>query len=271
MSTPADNTPAWYHATQAVPASAPFGGGDLPEDERRGADRKSLVAAAALLIVIVCSIGVSVSALRGGPSDGTEAAAEAAEQAAQQNEAQGDAKAGASGSAKSTGGTTATTKAPTVTINSDPKPKSKPAGKPTTTTAKPSTPTTKPTPTTTPPTTAPPTTTPPTTTPPTTPPTTAPEPQPAVTSVTAPADFACSAGPYYTGSNTLTLEWTTTNAVSVSVAIDSPTGIYQSNLPANGSLELSGPCGGDTNTYYVIAVAADGTTATDSVVTTGHS
>jgi hypothetical protein len=52
------------------------------------------------------------------------------------------------------------------------------------------------------------------------------------------------------------------------VAIDSPGGIYDSGLPANGSLTLSAPCGGESNTYYVIAVGSGGQQATGSATTT---
>jgi hypothetical protein len=105
------------------------------------------------------------------------------------------------------------------------------------------------------------------TTAPTTTSTTAPGPQ--ITQISAPSTYACSQAPNAPSSNMLTLSWATTGAVSVDIAIDNPTGVYQRNLPASGNLEVPAPCAPDSNTYYVIAKDAQGNTATRSVSTRG--
>jgi hypothetical protein len=92
-------------------------------------------------------------------------------------------------------------------------------------------------------TTAPPTTT---TAPATT--TTAPSTAPSVTSIDA-SEFTCPGD--------LTLSWTTTNATSVEVAIDNPGGVFDTG-PANGSMSVPAPCGGDSQTYFVTAIAGNG-------------
>ena len=51
----------------------------------------------------------------------------------------------------------------------------------------------------------------------------------------------------------LTLTWTSTGATSVEVAIDTPTGVYDTG-PPDGSMEVPAPCDGDTQTYYVTAI-----------------
>jgi hypothetical protein len=91
----------------------------------------------------------------------------------------------------------------------------------------------------------------------------------AVSSVTAPAVFACSEAPEVEGSTQLTLRWTTTGAQSVTISIDSPGGTFQSGLPASGSLAVPAPCAPDSNTYYVTAIAADGSTTQRSTTTQG--
>ena len=87
--------------------------------------------------------------------------------------------------------------------------------------------------------------------------------------MSAPGTYACSEAPEFESPATVTVSWTTKNATSVSIAIDSPTGTYQSGLPANGSMELPAPCTGDTQTYYVIAHGTGGATATKSATTNG--
>lgn len=100
--------------------------------------------------------------------------------------------------------------------------------------------------------------------------TTTTSPPPQVTSVTAPSTFSCGGMGTVPPVTQLTLSWNTTNAQSVTVAIDDPNGAYQSGLPPNGSLLVPAPCSsGDTQTYYVIAIGAGGTRATKSVTTTG--
>lgn len=98
--------------------------------------------------------------------------------------------------------------------------------------------------------------------------TTAPAPQ--VTSISAPSTWTCGGGPYSPPNSQLTLNWNTSNAQSVTVAIDSPGGTYQSGLPANGSLQVPAPCAkGETQTYYVTAIGAGGAKSTKSTTTTG--
>lgn len=55
----------------------------------------------------------------------------------------------------------------------------------------------------------------------------------------------------------LTLSWTTENAVRVEIAIDNPGGVFTEG-PPNGSTSVPAPCDGDTQTYYVTAIAANG-------------
>lgn len=110
----------------------------------------------------------------------------------------------------------------------------------------------------------------PPTTKPATPPTTKPAPaKPTVLSVSAPAVYACSEAPDFTDPRMETVKWTTANAKSVSIAIDNPTGISYANLPANGQMDLSAPCKGDTQTFYIIATGFDGSTTTKSATTKG--
>ncbi|MGQ0826111.1 MAG: hypothetical protein ACT4OX_13960 [Actinomycetota bacterium] len=92
---------------------------------------------------------------------------------------------------------------------------------------------------------------------------------PRVESIGAPATFSCSEAPVFVGPGMLMLSWTTSGAESVTVAIDNPDGPYQTGLPTNGSLEVPAPCAPDDSTYYVIAIAPDGSTATGSAFTQG--
>lgn len=57
--------------------------------------------------------------------------------------------------------------------------------------------------------------------------------------------------------DTVTLTWQSENATGVEISIAYPGGLYDSG-PANGSMEVPGPCGGDSQTYYVVAVAGNG-------------
>jgi len=100
--------------------------------------------------------------------------------------------------------------------------------------------------------------------------TTSTAPAPQVTSVNAPSTWTCGGGPYSPPNSQLTLSWNTSNAQSVTVAIDSPGGTFQSGLPANGSLQVPAPCAkGETQTYYVTAIGAGGAKSTKSTTTTG--
>lgn len=63
----------------------------------------------------------------------------------------------------------------------------------------------------------------------------------------------------------LTLSWTSTNAVSVEVAIDNPGGVFDTG-PPNGSMEVPAPCGADTQTYYVTAISSSGDRSTETLV-----
>lgn len=126
-------------------------------------------------------------------------------------------------------------------------------------------------------------TAPPTTAPQAPPTTQAPAPQPpapqppapepttlVLTKVEAPANWSCGLeAPEQDPKTQLTLEWHAVGAVSVSVSIDSPNGVFADELPTSGSLVVPAPCGEDTNTYYVTAHAADGRTTTQSVTTMG--
>jgi hypothetical protein len=71
------------------------------------------------------------------------------------------------------------------------------------------------------------------------------------------------------GSGQTTLTWATSGAVSVEVSIDNENGTFQSGLPANGSGEFPGACFGDTQIYFVKAIAANGTSATRSITVEG--
>lgn len=263
MTTPMhDSEPTWYHRTVDTDAE----GFAFADDDHRP-DHRVKAAVAGLIVVILCAMGVSVAALKsdgsaerptrtetaGAPGADEEADEDADEATAEPTGQDDDERVSLSQTGEADeGDEPTTTKAP--------------SQKPPTTKA----PTTNP-PTTKAPTTAPPTTKPPTTNPPTTAPTTTKPaaPKPEVQSVSAPGTYACSEAPEFESPNTITVSWTTKNATSVSLAIDSPTGIYQSDLPANGSLVVSAPCQGDSNTYYVIAHGADGTTATKSATTNG--
>jgi hypothetical protein len=92
--------------------------------------------------------------------------------------------------------------------------------------------------------------------PPTTVATTTPPPPPPPVSVVGPGTYACTSGE----PALLVLQWTSLNAVSVTISIDYPGGIYEPDLPVFGALEVPAPCAPDSRTYYVIAKAADGTT-----------
>jgi hypothetical protein len=110
-------------------------------------------------------------------------------------------------------------------------------------------------------TTAAPITQPPVTSPPATQPTPTTASGPRVDSVSAsPAD--CD------GSGQTTLTWATTGAVSVEVSIDNENGTFQDGLPPDGSGEFPGACAGDTQIYFVKAIAANGQTSTRSVTAT---
>jgi hypothetical protein len=52
---------------------------------------------------------------------------------------------------------------------------------------------------------------------------------------------------------TLKITWAATGADSVYVAVDNKDGIYEGDLPLNGSYELTLNCG-STHTYWVVAV-----------------
>lgn len=77
----------------------------------------------------------------------------------------------------------------------------------------------------------------------------------AVTSIEA-SEFTCP--------GTLVLTWTTEGATSVEVAIDAADAVDQTG-PANGTTELPAPCDGDSWTYHVTAVAADGDRTTQEL------
>ena len=95
-------------------------------------------------------------------------------------------------------------------------------------------------------------------------------PGPTVDSMSAQETFTCEQGPDFEGgSTTLTVSWTTSNAESVTIAIDNPDGPYETGLPPDGSLDVPAPCAPDTNTYYVIAIGADGSEDRESRTTTG--
>lgn len=79
---------------------------------------------------------------------------------------------------------------------------------------------------------------------------------PAVTSIEA-SEFTCPGD--------LTLSWTTVNATSVEISIDNPGGVFATG-PANGSMEVPAPCDGDTQTYFVTAIAANGDRLTQELV-----
>jgi hypothetical protein len=63
----------------------------------------------------------------------------------------------------------------------------------------------------------------------------------------------------------LTLTWTSTNAVSVEVAIDNPGGVFDTG-PPSGSMQVPAPCGTDTQTYYVTAIGSGGERSTETLV-----
>lgn len=261
MTTQPGNEPTWYHRTVDAEPAAFAGGADIQPGRP---DRKVKAIAAGFIVVILCAMGVSVAALNGSSSDPSEAAG-----SAQKHEDASEEPAGlaAEGDAPDAGSDADADEASGPVEQSSKKPESNGSGS----TSGPKTPTTK-TPTTKAPGTSPTTAKPPTTTPPTTAPTTTSTtaaPKPEVLTVSAPSTFACSEAPEFQSPNTLTVSWTTKNATSVSIAIDSPTGIFESGLPANGSMELSAPCQGDTQTYYVIAHGTGGATATKSVTTNG--
>lgn len=90
--------------------------------------------------------------------------------------------------------------------------------------------------------------------------TAAPSTAPAVTSIQA-SDISCP--------DPITLSWTTTNAVSVEVAIDYVGGVFDTG-PPNGSMTVPAPCGGTTQTYFVTAIASNGDRITDQLELTGE-
>ena len=98
----------------------------------------------------------------------------------------------------------------------------------------------------------------------------APPPMFGVLWVDAPSVFVCSEAPGMEPQTQLTLSWATTGAASVIVSIDSPDGTWMDGLPADGSTVVPAPCGGDTNTYYVTAVAPNGLTDIEAVTTEGR-
>jgi hypothetical protein len=67
------------------------------------------------------------------------------------------------------------------------------------------------------------------------------------------------------GSGQITLTWATSGATSVEVSIDSENGTFQDGLPPSGSAQFPGACFGDTQIYFVKAIAANGTSATRSI------
>jgi hypothetical protein len=123
--------------------------------------------------------------------------------------------------------------------------------------------TTAPAPTTAAPTTPAPTTAAPTTAAPTT---AAPAPSgPAVDSVTTPQNnITCAEATAQ--ANLVTVSWKATGAASVTLAIDNPSGAYDSGLPAEGKTQIPATCG-DTQDVYIIPVAADGTAGTPTKIT----
>jgi hypothetical protein len=95
---------------------------------------------------------------------------------------------------------------------------------------------------------------------------------PVITSISGPPTVnVCSNAPAVTSPTQVTLKWTTTGATSVNVAIDSEGGVFASNLPPNGETTVPLPCGGDNNTYFVIALGPGGTRAVKSLTTEGRS
>jgi hypothetical protein len=57
-----------------------------------------------------------------------------------------------------------------------------------------------------------------------------------------------------------------TGVASVTLAIDNPSGAYDSGLPAEGKTQIPATCG-DTQDVYIIPVAADGTAGTPTKIT----
>jgi len=97
-------------------------------------------------------------------------------------------------------------------------------------------------------------------------PTTAPAPSgPAVDSVTTPQNNITCAEATAQG-NLATVSWKATGAASVTIAIDNPSGAYDSGLPAEGKTQIPATCG-DTQDVYIIPVAADGTAGTPTKIT----
>jgi hypothetical protein len=97
-------------------------------------------------------------------------------------------------------------------------------------------------------------------------PTTAPAPSgPAVDSVTTPQNNITCAEATAQG-NLATVSWKATGAASVTLAIDNPSGAYDSGLPAEGKTQIPATCG-DTQDVYIIPVAADGTAGTPTKIT----
>jgi hypothetical protein len=97
-------------------------------------------------------------------------------------------------------------------------------------------------------------------------PTTAPVPTgPSVDSATTPQNNITCAEATAQG-NLATVSWKATGAASVTLAIDNPSGAYDSGLPAEGKTQIPATCG-DTQDVYIIPVAADGTAGTPTKIT----
>src|SRR3954447_20305458 len=74
-------------------------------------------------------------------------------------------------------------------------------------------------------------------------------PPPTITSMIIPGTVNCPTKAV----RTIDVKWTTKGATKVAVSIDSPTGYYQQNLPADGHLGVPFPCDGTSQTYFVVA------------------
>ncbi len=89
-------------------------------------------------------------------------------------------------------------------------------------------------------------------------PTTPAGPSPVITSFTTPDTIDCHNGNF----QTFSAEWTTTNAVKTTIAIDGP-GIYKT-YPANGSDSLPFNCS-SPHTFKLTAIGQDGKTVTKTI------
>jgi|GEM_PF-3353269 len=83
---------------------------------------------------------------------------------------------------------------------------------------------------------------------------------PTVTSMTIPSTVECPTKAV----RTIDVKWTTKGATKVAVSIDTPTGYYEQNLPANGHLGVPFPCDGTSQTYFVVAEDGSGGRAVTS-------